>query len=76
MTDRQAVLGRLDEVPAWVLFPDYERMEWFNEIVRRVWPVFNEILEEHVRKFEEKLRDSSGLSTFKFTTINLGKSVR
>lgn len=26
--ERTAVLSRLDEVPAWVLFPDFERMDW------------------------------------------------
>lgn len=26
--ERTAVLSRLDEVPAWVLFPDFESMDW------------------------------------------------
>lgn len=76
--DRDAVLSRLerlDEIPAWVLFPDVERAEWFNTLLKRFWPNLNEILTLRVRKFETKLKSSAILSTFKFTKIELGRAV-
>lgn len=76
MQDRDAVLGRLDrldEIPAWVLFPDLERAEWLNVIIKRFWPNLNEILIKNVQKLEEKLK--STLTTFKFMKIELGKVV-
>jgi hypothetical protein len=76
MQDRDAVLARLDrldEIPAWVLFPDLERAEWLNVIVKRFWPNLNGMLIKHVKKFEEKLK--SNLSTFKFIKIELGNVV-
>lgn len=74
-SDRNAVLSRLDEVPAWVLFPDFERIEWFNSIIKRMWPFLNEFLEEKVKGIEQKLNESPVLSTFKFTKVKLGKYV-
>lgn len=76
MQDRDAVLGRLgrlDEIPAWVLFPDLERAEWLNLIIKRFWPNLNEILVMHVKNFEEKLQGI--LTSFKFTKIELGNVV-
>lgn len=73
--DRNAVLSRLDEIPAWVLFPDFERVEWFNLIIKRLWPFLNEILEKNVKGIEQKLNESPVLSTFKFTKVKLGQSV-
>ncbi|RNA28150.1 extended synaptotagmin-2-like isoform X1, partial [Brachionus plicatilis] len=38
INERDAVLARLDEVPAWVYFPDKERVEWLNKILKIIWP--------------------------------------
>lgn len=38
INERDAVLARLDQVPAWVYFPDKERVEWLNKIVKTIWP--------------------------------------
>lgn len=76
MQDRDAVLARLerlDEIPAWVLFPDLERAEWLNLIIKRFWPNLNEIFITKVNKLEEKLRTT--LTTFKFTKIEVGSVV-
>lgn len=76
--NRDAVLSRLerlDEIPAWVIFPDQERAEWLNTLLRQFWPNLNEIVVMRVRKFEEQLKKSPLLSTFKFTKIELGNAV-
>lgn len=30
--DRIIVESRIDELPSWVFFPDYSRVEWLNEV--------------------------------------------
>ena len=31
-------MARVDEVPSWVYFPDRERSEWLNKILKQLWP--------------------------------------
>jgi hypothetical protein len=26
------------ELPAWVTFPDFERVEWVNAMIAQIWP--------------------------------------
>ena len=26
------------ELPAWVTFPDFERVEWVNAMITQIWP--------------------------------------
>lgn len=40
-----------------------------------MWPLLNDILEENVKDIEQMLKGSPVLSTFRFTKIQLGKSV-
>lgn len=40
-----------------------------------MWPLLNDILEENVKEIEQMLKESPVLSTFRFTKIQLGKSV-
>ncbi|KAK9512888.1 hypothetical protein O3M35_001203 [Rhynocoris fuscipes] len=39
--EKELILAKLDELPAWVVFPDVERVEWLNKIVNQVWPNIN-----------------------------------
>jgi hypothetical protein len=31
----------VDELPSWVYFPDKERAEWLNNIIKQLWPNVN-----------------------------------
>ena len=33
----QSRLG-LDSFPSWVVFPDFDRVEWINVVLKKVWP--------------------------------------
>merc|ERR1719354_483913 len=61
-------------LPSWIYFPDVERAEWINRIIKQLWPsiqgYFKSIISESV---EPSIRSSSGmLSSFKFTDMDLG----
>ncbi|XP_018788338.1 PREDICTED: extended synaptotagmin-2 isoform X1 [Bactrocera latifrons] len=40
-SEKDVILARIDELPAWVYFPDVERCEWVNKILKQVWPNAN-----------------------------------
>ena len=31
-----------EDLPSWVFFPDKERAEWINSIMKQLWPYVNE----------------------------------
>ena len=35
---KEKILARIQDLPNWVLFPDFERSEWFNQILDQLWP--------------------------------------
>ncbi|CAG2053037.1 unnamed protein product [Timema podura] len=39
--EKEVILARIDDLPSWVFFPDVERVEWLNRILRQVWPNLN-----------------------------------
>ena len=38
INEKDAIMARVDEVPSWVYFPDRERSEWLNKILKQLWP--------------------------------------
>lgn len=75
LDEKDTLLSRLDEIPAWVLFPDYERSEWINKIVGHLWPRINNIVLENFKSFETTLQQNPILRSFTFKKVNLGKVV-
>ncbi|CAG9863137.1 unnamed protein product [Phyllotreta striolata] len=75
-SEQEVVLARLDDLPAWVFFPDIERAEWINRIIKQVWPNVNQYVRELVRDaIQPILRESLEkykLTGFKFERIILG----
>ncbi|XP_075219377.1 extended synaptotagmin-like protein 2 isoform X2 [Lycorma delicatula] len=47
--EKDVILARIDELPAWVFFPDVERAEWLNKILRQVWPNVNHYAKELIK---------------------------
>ncbi|XP_032900459.1 extended synaptotagmin-2 isoform X1 [Amblyraja radiata] len=62
------------DLPAWVHFPDVERVEWLNKIVKHLWPFISQFVEKLFKDtIEPAVRGAnSHLSTFTFTKIDLG----
>ncbi|CAL8292272.1 unnamed protein product [Lota lota] len=62
------------DLPPWVHFPDVERVEWVNKTVCQMWPYVCQFVEKLFRQtIEPAVRQTHGqLSSFCFTTINLG----
>ncbi|XP_003931019.1 extended synaptotagmin-3 isoform X2 [Saimiri boliviensis] len=62
-------------LPAWIHFPDVERVEWANKIISQTWPYLSMIMESKFReKLEPKIREKSvHLRTFTFTKLYFGQ---
>ncbi|KAG5682384.1 hypothetical protein PVAND_011737 [Polypedilum vanderplanki] len=74
--DKDVILARLNDLPAWVFFPDIERVEWLNKILKQVWPNANHfarnILKESVEPNVQKALQEYKLNGFKFDRMILG----
>ncbi|XP_058151020.1 extended synaptotagmin-3 [Dasypus novemcinctus] len=62
-------------LPAWIHFPDVERVEWANKIISQIWPYLSMIMENKLReKLEPKIREKSAhLRSFSFTKLYFGQ---
>ncbi|KAF4522064.1 hypothetical protein B566_EDAN004046, partial [Ephemera danica] len=58
--EKEKVLARVSDLPSWVFFPDVERAEWLNRILKIVWPNVNHLLSPEVlmEMMEPKLQAS------------------
>ena len=60
----------MEELPSWVFFPDKERAEWLNNIIKRLWPYVNEYVRntlfQSVEPAVEEALKGFKLSPFKF----------
>ncbi|XP_069702958.1 extended synaptotagmin-2 isoform X2 [Periplaneta americana] len=74
--EKEVILARVDDLPSWVFFPDVERVEWLNRILRQVWPnvnhyaktIIKETIEPNVRTSLEAYK----LNGFRFERMILG----
>ncbi|XP_037381792.1 extended synaptotagmin-3 [Talpa occidentalis] len=75
--ERQFISRELrgQHLPAWIHFPDVERVEWANKIISQTWPYLSMIMENKFReKLEPKIREKSvHLRTFTFTKLYFGQ---
>lgn len=62
------------DLPAWVHFPDVERVEWLNKTVKQMWPYICKFVEKLFHDtIEPAVKESSAhLSTFCFSKIDMG----
>ncbi|XP_040214288.1 extended synaptotagmin-3 isoform X2 [Rana temporaria] len=62
------------QMPAWVNFPDVDRVEWINKIVKQMWPYFGMYMEKLFHeKIEPLVRASNDhMKAFTFTKVNFG----
>ncbi|KPJ13658.1 Extended synaptotagmin-2 [Papilio machaon] len=75
-SEKDIVLARLDDLPAWVFFPDIERAEWLNRILLQVWPNVNHyartILKESIEPAVAVSLANYKLNGFRFERMLLG----
>ncbi|KAI3370182.1 hypothetical protein L3Q82_024968 [Scortum barcoo] len=62
------------DFPAWVNFPDVEKVEWLNKVLQQVWPFVGQYLEKLlVETIAPSIRASSShLQTLSFTKVDMG----
>uniref|UniRef100_A0A1A8FVB5 Extended synaptotagmin-like protein 1b n=1 Tax=Nothobranchius korthausae TaxID=1143690 RepID=A0A1A8FVB5_9TELE len=62
------------DLPAWVNFPDVEKVEWLNKVLQQVWPFVGQYMEKLlVETIAPSLRASSShLQTLSFTKVDMG----
>lgn len=68
--------GSLEEIPSWVMFPDVERVEWVNILMKLFWPKINVLAEKSLRDRQPRIRKQVLFKRFMFNKIDLGKNVR
>ncbi|KAJ1519323.1 hypothetical protein ONE63_004622 [Megalurothrips usitatus] len=74
--EKEVIMARIDELPAWVYFPDVERAEWLNRVIRQLWPNANHYARDLLSTvIEPSIRDALAaykLPGFKFDKMILG----
>uniref|UniRef100_A0A3B4C9Q8 Extended synaptotagmin-like protein 1b n=1 Tax=Pygocentrus nattereri TaxID=42514 RepID=A0A3B4C9Q8_PYGNA len=62
------------DLPAWVNFPDVEKVEWLNKVIQQAWPYIGQYLEKLLTEsIAPSLRASSShLQTLSFTKVDFG----
>ncbi|KAM7361921.1 extended synaptotagmin-like protein 2 isoform 4-T4 [Cochliomyia hominivorax] len=75
-SEKEVILARIDELPAWVYFPDVERCEWVNKILKQLWPNANHYARTLVKEtIEPAVAENLALyklNGFRFDRIILG----
>ncbi|XP_046825819.1 extended synaptotagmin-1 isoform X3 [Vespa crabro] len=75
--EKELIGKRMDELPSWVYFPDFDRAEWLNRILYKVWPSINQYARELCKQTIEpsivqKLADYK-IKGFQFERLVLGR---
>lgn len=73
--EKASILATIEDLPAWVFFPDTERAEWVNKILCQFWPFVGDYVKDLILEtIEPSVRSSlpAYLSSFKFEKIDLG----
>ncbi|KZC10058.1 PREDICTED: extended synaptotagmin-2 [Dufourea novaeangliae] len=75
--EKELIMSRLDELPSWVYFPDFDRAEWLNKVLYKVWPNINHFARELCKQsiepaIVEKLAEYK-IKGFQFERLILGR---
>ncbi|XP_043212345.1 extended synaptotagmin-2-like [Amphibalanus amphitrite] len=76
LSSEHLALAKLQDLPSWVHFPDVERAEWLNKMLKQMWPFVGDYVKDLLKtQWEESLRNTMAgykLNNFKFDKIFLG----
>lgn len=53
MKEKEVILAQLRDLPAWVQFPDTERVEWMNKVIFQLWPYIGEYSKKFIKDIVE-----------------------
>ncbi|XP_052620569.1 synaptotagmin-3 isoform X2 [Lactuca sativa] len=74
--DRSSLVDILPEIPLWVKHPDYERIDWFNDVVRDMWPYIDKAICGMIKSLSEPIFSEYigmfHLRSIDFETLTLG----
>jgi len=75
-SEKEIILARVQDLPAWVFFPDFERVEWVNRVIDQLWPsighFITHLLTTQVEPLIIKSLENLALKDFKFNHVLLG----
>ncbi|CAD1477602.1 unnamed protein product, partial [Heterotrigona itama] len=78
--EKELIMSRLDELPSWVYFPDFDRAEWLNKVLYKVWPSINQFARELCKQtIEPAIIEKLGeykVKGFQFERLVLGRIIR
>nr|XP_027232037.1 extended synaptotagmin-2-like [Penaeus vannamei] len=61
------------ELPPWITFPDTERAEWVNEVIKQLWPRIGEYAKDYCKHIlQPDLASRMKPISFEFSKIHLG----
>ncbi|VDK79854.1 unnamed protein product [Onchocerca ochengi] len=75
LKEREVILAQLQDLPAWVQFPDTERVEWLNKVILQLWPYITEYSKHFMHEYIEpqvKSQLPAIFKSFKFTKMDMG----
>lgn len=78
INEKDAIIARLDEVPSWVYFPDRERAEWVNKMLKQMWPNLRVYIAKTLTTTIEPIINqysTAFIGNVKFDEIDLGDIV-
>ncbi|CAG2175913.1 unnamed protein product, partial [Oppiella nova] len=73
--EKLAITSAIKDLPSWVHFPDRERAEWINKIMKQMWPFIHEYMKTVIKQSIEPNITSAlpdYLKSFKFERLDLG----
>lgn len=59
MRDTRILKKVVDELPSWVFVSDYERVEWLNKAVHKLWPFIKKATAESITSSLHPIFDSA-----------------
>ncbi|XP_015113681.1 extended synaptotagmin-1 isoform X2 [Diachasma alloeum] len=48
--EKDVITNRMNDLPSWVYFPDFDRAEWLNKVLYKIWPGMNHFVRNLVRE--------------------------
>ncbi|RWS11102.1 extended synaptotagmin-1-like protein [Dinothrombium tinctorium] len=72
---KQTITNALQHLPSWVYFPDIERAEWINRVLKQLWPYIDEYAKKLMKTTIEPSVAASlpdYLKSFRFEKVDLG----
>ncbi|XP_011304471.1 extended synaptotagmin-2 isoform X2 [Fopius arisanus] len=48
--EKDIITNRMNDLPSWVYFPDFDRAEWLNKVLYKIWPGINHFVRNLVRE--------------------------